>query len=99
MKIYEKYDNLITGLFSGLLLPFLVALGVYVFTAGGISITDYVSMMAKSDILVKVVSFYVFPNLLIFLLFNRLDMLQASKGVLFITIIWALLLFALKFLG
>ncbi len=99
MTLYEKFDRFLTGLFSGLILPFLVGLGVYIFTAGSISLGDYVSLMAKSDILVKVVSFYVFPNLLIFLLYNRMDMLRASKGVLFITIIWALLVFALKFLG
>ncbi len=99
MTPYEKYDRFLTGLLSGLILPFLVGLGVYLFTAFSISIGDYISLMAKSNILVKVVSFYVFPNLLVFLLFNRLDMLRASKGVLFITIIWALLVFALKFLG
>ncbi len=99
MTVYEKYDKVISGILSGFALPFLVALGVYIFTAGSIRIDDYLMMMAKSDIIVKVISFYVFPNLLIFLLFNRLDMLRASKGVLFITIFWALLVFAINFLG
>jgi hypothetical protein len=99
MTLYERFDKLIAGLACGFILPFLVASGVYIFTARGISITDYMGIMAKSDILVKVVSFYVFPNLLIFLLFNRFDMLRASKGVLYITIFWALVVFAIRFLG
>ena len=38
----------------------------------------------------------VFSNIIIFLLFNRLDMLRASRGVLGITIVWAFAVFAIK---
>ena len=36
------------------------------------------------------------PTFLFSLLFNRLDMLQASKGVLGITIAWAFVVFGIK---
>jgi len=39
----------------------------------------------------------VFPNVLIFLLFNRFDMLRASRGVLGITMAWAIVVFIVKF--
>jgi len=38
----------------------------------------------------------VFTNILVFLLFNRLDMLRASKGVLGITLLWAFAVFGIK---
>jgi hypothetical protein len=41
----------------------------------------------------------VFPNIIIFLIFNRLDMLRAARGVLAVTIIWAVIVFGVKFWG
>jgi len=40
----------------------------------------------------------VFPNIFLFLLFIRFDMLKSARGVLGITIFWAVLVFAVKFL-
>ena len=51
-----------------------------------------------ADILTHIISLCVFPNIFLFLIFNRLDMLRATKGVLGITIFWAILVFAVKFL-
>jgi len=52
--------------------------------------------MIEVDKVTEVMSISVFANIVIFLLFNRFDMLRASKGVLGITIAWAFLVFGIK---
>lgn len=98
MKFHEKYDKIITGAVAGLLLPFIVAAFVFVFAKGDPSPAAWLSRISSASVTTHVISLCVFPNIFIFLLFNYLDMLKASKGVLGITIAWALLVFAVKFL-
>jgi hypothetical protein len=99
MKFYEKYDNVMTGVISGLIFPFLVGLIIYMFSSGHQSLHTYLARIASSDIVTHSITLCVFPNILIFLLFNRLDMLKATRGVLAMTIIWAVVVFGVKFLG
>jgi hypothetical protein len=99
MTIPEKFDKMSAGIISGFLLPFLIGLIIYLFTAHGYSIHSYLLKIAKSDIITHSISICVFPNVFLFLLFNRYDMLQASKGVLGATIIWAVIVFGVKFLA
>jgi hypothetical protein len=96
---YYKFDRLITGIVSGLALPFIVGLIIYAFSAGDMSIREFLSRLSGSKVITHSISLCVFPNVLIFLGFNWLDMLKATKGVLAITIIWAFIVFGVKFLG
>ena len=98
MTSSEKYDKVLTGLISGFFLPFIVGLIIFIFTHHNRSIHVYLSEIAGSNIITHAITLCVFPNILIFLLFNRFDMLNASKGVLAITIAWAILVFGVKFL-
>lgn len=92
-----KFDKVFTGVAAGFLLPVLVSLIVYLFSAGDKSIAEYLRKLITADILTHIISLCVFPNLFLFLIFNRLDMLLATRGVLGITIFWAALVFAVKF--
>ena len=94
----KKYDKQIIGIVAGLLLPLLVGLIIYFFSADGMSIIRYLEHINRSNIITHSISLCVFPNVVIFLIFNRLDMLNTTKGILAVTIIWALLVLALKFL-
>jgi hypothetical protein len=96
---YFKFDRLITGIISGLALPFIVGFIIYAFSANDLSIREFVSKLVDSKVITHSISLCVFPNLLIFLGFNWLDMLKATKGVLSITIVWAIIVFGIKFLG
>lgn len=96
---YLKYDRVITGFITGALLPFLVGLIIYAFSPGDMSLYTYLSRLASSDIITHSISICVFPNVLIFLLFNRLDMLRAARGTLAVTIVWAIIVFGVKFSG
>ena len=98
MTIPEKYDKVTTGLIAGLLLPLLIACTIFLFTKGDPSLKEWLKKIENADIVIKVITLCVFPNVFIFLLFNHFDMLRASRGVLGITIFWAAIVFGVKFL-
>jgi hypothetical protein len=94
----EKYDKVIVGLISGFVLPLVVGITIYLFTHSHKTISFYLSEIVQSNVITHAITLCVFPNIVIFLIFNRFDMLSASKGVLAITIAWALVVFGVKFL-
>ncbi|MBS0010072.1 MAG: hypothetical protein KFF49_01595 [Bacteroidales bacterium] len=91
-------NRFLTGFVSGLILPLLVFLGVYIFTGDGMSLKAFTERIISRNTLTLMMSLCVFPNGIIFLVFNYFDKLKSAKGVLGITIIWALAVFAIKFL-
>jgi hypothetical protein len=94
----EKYDKLYLGAVAGFLIPIVIGLVVYLFSTGNRSLVEYFRRIIAADILTHIISLCVFPNIFLFLILNRLDMLRATRGVLGITIFWAVLVFAVKFL-
>ena len=98
MSFSEKYDKLITGIISALLLPVITGLIIWLFTGGHQSLHSYFIKISDADIVTHIITLCVFPNIFIFLIFNRFDMLRASRGVLGITIAWAVVVFIVKFL-
>ena len=98
MSFSAKFDKVLTGLISGLLFPFITGLIIFSFSSGNYTIQSYLARISDSDIVTQSVTLCVFPNLFIFLIFNRLDMLRATRGVLAITIFWAVVVFGIKFL-
>jgi amino acid permease len=94
----EKYDKVYLGAVAGFIIPILIVLVVYLFSTGNRSLVEYFQRIIAADILTHIISLCVFPNIFLFLIFNRLDMLRATRGVLGITIFWAVLVFAVKFL-
>jgi hypothetical protein len=99
MTLPEKYDKVLTGLISGFVLPFIVGFSVFLFTSGHQNLHSYISRIAFSGIITHAITLCVFPNVVIFLIFNQFDMLRASRGVLAMTIVWAVIVFGIKFLG
>lgn len=97
MTFTDKYDKVFVGLTGGLVLPFVVGTVVFLFSSGDLSLTTFLSKLSTSNIITHSITLCVFPNIFIFLIFNRYDMLRASRGVLAMTIIWALVVFAVKF--
>lgn len=94
----EKYDRVSLGAIAGFLVPLIIGLIVYLFSTGNKSLAEYIKQIINADVITHTISLCVFPNIFLFLIFNRLDMLRATKGVLGITIFWAVLVFAVKFL-
>lgn len=98
MTSFQKFDKVITGFLAGLIFPFIIGLVIYIFSPGHHTIASYMSRIADSNIITHSITLCVFPNVLIFMLFNRFDMLRASRGVLAMTIVWALAVLAVKIL-
>jgi len=96
MKISEKYDKQVWGIVSGVILPLIVGLVTFAFTSNGRSLISYLENISAANIVTHAITLCVFPNVLIFLAFNRFDMLRASRGVLAVTIVWAAIVFAVK---
>jgi len=74
-------------------------LAIYIFTSGHQSLHSYLIRIADSNIVTHSITLCVFPNIIIFLIFNRFDMLKATRGVLAMTIVWAVIVFGVKFLA
>ena len=98
MKFSGKSDTILTGIIAGLLLPFFIGLLIYIFSPGHLVLWSHLVRFGGSDDLTHAITLCVFPNFIIFLLFSRFDMLRASRGMLAVTIVWAVILFAVKFL-
>lgn len=91
MTFAEKNDKLGTGLISGFLLPVIILVFIFLFAEGDPGLRLWVNRIRFGGIATHIISVSVFPNVLIFLLFNHFDMLRAARGVLAITIAWAIL--------
>ena len=98
MKFQEKYDKVSIGALSGFLLPFIVALFIFVFAKGDPTLKEWLRKIASANIVTHIISLAVFSNLAIFMIYNYFDMLRAVKGVLGATIFWAAVVFLVKFL-
>lgn len=98
MNLTGRYDKLSTGMIAGLLIPLLTALMIFLFSKSDPSLSEWLSKMADADLATKMITLCVIPNVLIFLIFNHFDMLRAARGVLGLTIAWAVLVFGIKLL-
>jgi hypothetical protein len=98
MTFSQKFDKVVVGLIAGFVLPFIIGIIIFLFTSGNQSLHAYLIRIAETNIITHSITLCVFPNIAIFLLFNQLDMLRATRGVLAMTIAWAVLVFAVKLL-
>ncbi len=96
MTISEKYDRVSTGVIAGFILPAIISVFIFLFAKGDPSLNEWFSRVRAAGMETNIISLCVFPNVLIFLFFNHFDMLKASRGVLGITILWALIVFLVK---
>lgn len=99
MTIAEKYDKKITGVVTGILLPAVIGFLIFLFSSKGLSLPGYLSKLADNNIITHSISLCVFPNVVIFMIYNRFDMLRACRGILAVTIMWAVIVFAVKIFG
>jgi hypothetical protein len=97
MNLTEKYDKLTFGILSALIFPFIIGLIIWLFTDSNHNLHSYLDNIAGAHIITHAITLCVFPDVFIFLLFIRFDMLRASRGVLGMTIGWAVIVFLLKF--
>jgi len=93
-----KFDKVYLGAVAGFVVPILVSMTVWSFSSGKYTLGEQINRIVNADIVSHIISLCVFPNIFLFLLLMHLDLLRATRGVLGITIFWAVLVFAVKFL-
>jgi hypothetical protein len=98
MSLAERYNKIFTGLIAGFVMPLIGFTIFFLLTRNGLSLAEYLAKVVETDKISEVMSVSVFSNIIVFLAFNRLDMLRSLKGVLGITFAWAFLVFAIKLL-
>ena len=98
MRFTEKYDKMILGL-SPFPNPCINRIADLAFSSGNLTLIQYAKKIVDTNITTHIISLCVFPNVFLFLLLNRFDMLRATKGVLGITLAWAIIVFGVKFLA
>ncbi|MDD5570750.1 MAG: hypothetical protein PHD97_06280 [Bacteroidales bacterium] len=92
-----KFDNIWFGVSLGVFVP-LVALIIFYFGEyKGMGVCEFFSLMKGMNIFTKVLSLCVVPNLGLFFIFIRKNFLFSARGVLFATLIYALIVFILFF--
>ncbi len=92
----KKKDKFSIGFAAGLGMPVLIFAAIYYVRYPNVAFSTYISELWQFDILLKIMSLCVFPNLLFFLLYIRKKMDFAAKGVLGATIIYAFIVLASK---
>ncbi len=90
-----QFNSVALGLFTGLVTPVLTLLIVWALREN-VSFFEFISQMQTIHMLAKLLSLCAIPNLLFFFIFIWLDKLFSSRGVLFATILYGLIIIILK---
>ena len=98
MRKLRLKDSMTSGFLAGLILPVVVFLIVFLVSSGERTFGQYLARIEDRDVITHFMSLCVFPNVFAFLLFNRFDRFRSARGVLGMTIIWALAVFLIKML-
>jgi len=85
------------GFLLGLGLPVVCALLYFLFRFQGLTFENYCRFLVQSGKVVHVMSLAVFPNLVPFLFFVQTNRFKSGRGIMAVTIFYAILVFALKF--
>ena len=92
----QKLNTLTTGIISGLVMPVIVYFFLYYTKIQDVSVTLFSNNLVIGNIIPIIISHCLLPNLLLFFVFNGLNWMQASKGVLGTTVVLTVLIFAIK---
>lgn len=91
------FNSVLLGLVAGLLAPFITLIVVWLLREN-VTFGEFLSQMQSIQMLAKLLSLCAIPNLLLFFVFIWLNRLFSSRGVLFATILYGLLIIILKLL-
>jgi hypothetical protein len=92
----KRFDTLVTGIISGILLPVIVYFILYYSKIQDVQFTLFSHHLVIGNIIPIIISHCVLPNLLLFFLYNGLNWLQAAKGILGSTVVLTVVIFAIK---
>lgn len=96
MASEKRFNTVPAGLIPGLILPVITLLVIWSIRYEG-TLGEFLSSFQRIRILSKVLSLSTIPNLLLFFLFIWTDRTFSARGVIFATLVLALVMLVLKF--
>ena len=96
MATEKRLNSLWVGLIPGIILPVITLLVIWVVRFEG-GLGEFLSSFQKIGMLSKVVSLSTIPNLLLFFLFIWTSRSLSARGVIFATLVVAMVMLVLKF--
>lgn len=87
------------GFIVGLVFPAIFFMIYFLFRFKDLTISQYLHVLFQTGKIVHVISLAVFPNLIPFMFFVRSNRFKSGRGIMAVTILYALLIFAMKFLN
>lgn len=94
----KRLNHMRVGLLLGLLVPVLSFVIMYFLGFRGMSLAEFIEVLASRNKLSSVISLSVIPNLLLFFIFIWLNYLYSARGVLASTLLFAGIVLVTKFL-
>jgi hypothetical protein len=93
----DKLNHLWIGLAAGVSVP-AIALTCYYFARySSLNLVDFVKVYKNLGILTHIISLAVLPDLLVFFLFIRQNMLKSARGVLLATFLFTFAVLCIRF--
>lgn len=96
MKADRKLNSMQAGLIAGILLPVLTLLVIWLIRDEG-GFMEFLTRSQKMGILSKMISLAALPNLLLFFICIWTERSFSARGIIFATLIVALVMLVLKF--
>ena len=96
MKADRKLNSMQAGLVAGILLPVLTLLAIWLIRDEGVFM-EFLTRSQKMGILSKMISLAALPNLLLFFICIWTERSFSARGIIFATLIVALVMLVLKF--
>ncbi|HER07896.1 MAG TPA: hypothetical protein ENO20_03205 [Bacteroides sp.] len=95
MAAEKKFNTILTGLVPGILLPAVTMVIIWLVRYDG-GFFRFLAVFQELDMLSKLLSLSVIPNLLLFFIFLWTDRPFSARGVIFATLILAFVMLMLK---
>ena len=92
----QQFNTLATGVISGIVLPVIVYFIMYYSKIQDVRFTLFSNNLLIGNLIPVIISHCILPNLILFFIFNGLNWMHASKGVLGITVVLTVIIFAIK---
>ena len=92
------YNKLLTGLVLGILLPSISVLLFYLVKHPAKSFYDFLVLVTEMDVISPILSLCALPNLGIFYFFINREWWYSARGIILATLLWAILVFLVKFM-
>ncbi|MCP4312576.1 MAG: hypothetical protein GY790_15040 [Bacteroidetes bacterium] len=96
MTANKRLDSLVLGLIAGLVLPVVTLSVIWLVSYEG-GLVEFLSSFQRLGMLSKIISLSAIPNLLLFFVFIWTNRTFSARGVIFATLMVAMVMLLLKF--